>query len=195
MLELIASHFALTSEFVIYNNIAYVCGNNNEDLLKISKIFIVLALISVVGFTLKSSENGKSGGLAEASESTIANNAEINSEIELLEYVDRGKMVASWYGPRFHGRKTANGEIFDQEAFTAAHKKMKFGTLLKLTNPNNEKSIIVRINDRGPYIPGRELDLSRAAAEELGMLDKGVAKLDIEQITLKGTNFPVITIN
>lgn len=195
MLELIASHFALTSEFVIYNNFAYVCGNNNEDLLKISKIFIVLALISVVGFTLKSSENGKSGGLAEASESTIANNAEINSEIELLEYVDRGKMVASWYGPRFHGRKTANGEIFDQEAFTAAHKKMKFGTLLKLTNPNNEKSIIVRINDRGPYIPGRELDLSRAAAEELGMLDKGVAKLDIEQITLKGTNFPVITIN
>lgn len=170
-------------------------ANNNEDLLKISKIFIVLALISVVGFTLKSSENGKSGGLAETSESAIASNAEINSEIELLEYVDRGKMVASWYGPRFHGRKTANGEIFDQEAFTAAHKKMKFGTLLKLTNPNNEKSIIVRINDRGPYIPGRELDLSRAAAEELGMLDKGVAKLDIEQITLKGTNFPVITIN
>ena len=104
-------------------------------------------------------------------------------------------MVASWYGPRFHGRKTANGEVFDQEAFTAAHKQIKFGTLLRLTNPNNEKSIIVRINDRGPYIRGRELDLSKAAAEELGILEKGVARLDIEQITLKGTNFPVITLN
>jgi rare lipoprotein A len=163
--------------------------------LKISKIFIVLALISVVGFTLKSNESGNSSEPAEVSEPAITSNTEINSEIELLEYVDRGQMVASWYGPRFHGRKTANGEIFDQEAFTAAHKKMKFGTLLKLTNPVNEKSIIVRINDRGPYIPGRELDLSRAAAEELGMLEKGVTKLDIEQITLKGTNFPVITIN
>lgn len=149
----------------------------------------------MVGFTLKSNESGNSGGSAETSEPAIISNSEINSEIELLEYVDRGQMVASWYGPRFHGRKTANGEIFDQEAFTAAHKKMKFGTLLKLTNPVNEKSIIVRINDRGPYIPGRELDLSRAAAEELGMLEKGVTKLDIEQITLKGINFPVITIN
>ncbi|NWF87851.1 MAG: septal ring lytic transglycosylase RlpA family protein [Ignavibacteriaceae bacterium] len=104
-------------------------------------------------------------------------------------------MIASWYGPRFHGRKTANGEIFDQGAFTAAHKKFRFGTLLRVTNPNNEKTIIVRINDRGPFKRGRELDLSKAAATELGILERGVAKLNIEQITLKSSNFPIISLN
>lgn len=163
--------------------------------MRITKIFIVLALISVVGFTLNSTESKKTENSAINEEIASLNDSEVNSAIELLEYVDRGKMVASWYGPRFHGRKTANGEIFDQEAFTAAHKKFRFGTLLRLTNPNNEKSIIVRINDRGPYIKGRELDLSKAAADELGILERGVAKLDIEQVTLKGTNFPVITLN
>ena len=180
---------------MIYNKYHYVCVEQIEVLLRISKIFIVLALISVVGFTINSSESSKSESSSTSKETALINNSEIDSEIELLEYVDRGKMVASWYGPRFHGRKTANGEVFDQEAFTAAHKQIKFGTLLRLTNPNNEKSIIVRINDRGPYIRGRELDLSKAAAEELGILEKGVARLDIEQITLKGTNFPVITLN
>ena len=163
--------------------------------MKISKILIVLALISVVGFTLDSPESKKFEGSVINEEIASLNNSEVNSSIDLLEYVDRGKMVASWYGPRFHGRKTANGEIFDQQAFTAAHKKFRFGTLLRLTNPNSEKSIIVRINDRGPFIRGRELDLSKAAATELGIIERGVAKLNIEQVTLKGTNFPVITLN
>jgi len=163
--------------------------------LKISKILIVLALISVVGFTLDSPESKKFEGSVINEEIASLNNSEVNSSIDLLEYVDRGKMVASWYGPRFHGRKTANGEIFDQLAFTAAHKKFRFGTLLRLTNPNNERSIVVRINDRGPFIKGRELDLSKAAATELGIIERGVAKLNIEQVTLKGTNFPVITLN
>jgi rare lipoprotein A len=104
-------------------------------------------------------------------------------------------MRASWYGPRFHGRLTANGEIYDQMAFTAAHKKMKFGTLLRITNPKNNKSVVVRINDRGPYIPGRQLDLSKAAAMEIDMIKKGVAKLQVEEITLKGMNLPVVTLN
>lgn len=163
--------------------------------MKISKILIVLALISVVGFTLDSPESKKFEGSVINEEIASLNNSEVNSSIDLLEYVDRGKMVASWYGPRFHGRKTANGEIFDQLAFTAAHKKFRFGTLLRLTNPNNERSIVVRINDRGPFIKGRELDLSKAAATELGIIERGVAKLNIEQVTLKGTNFPVITLN
>jgi len=163
--------------------------------LRISKVIIVLALISVVGFVLNPKEGDSSENSAINEELTSTYNSEVNSQIELIEYTDRGKMVASWYGPRFHGRKTANGEIFDQEAFTAAHKKFRFGTILRLTNPNNEKSIIVRINDRGPYIKGRELDLSKAAALELDILERGVAKLDIEQVTLKGTNFPVITLN
>ena len=163
--------------------------------MRISKIFIVLALISVVGFTINSNEGKKPESSAISEELALLNSSEISSQIELLEYVDRGKMVASWYGPRFHGRKTANGEIFDQQAFTAAHKKFRFGTLLRLTNPGNERSIIVRVNDRGPYIRGRELDLSKAAATELGILERGVAKLNIEQVSLKGANFPVITLN
>lgn len=163
--------------------------------MKITKIFIVLALISVVGFTIESNESKSTVNKSSNEENLLLDNSEVNSTIELLEYVDRGMMVASWYGPRFHGRKTANGEIFDQLAFTAAHKKFRFGTLLRLTNPNNEKAIIVRINDRGPFIRGRELDLSKAAATELGILERGVAKLNIEQVTLKGSNFPVITLN
>lgn len=182
--------------FVIDLKKSYFCPvNNYEVLLKITKIFIVLALISVVGFTLDSGEDNKSETAATKEEIASENDSEINSSIELLEYVDRGVMVASWYGPRFHGRKTANGEIFNQLAFTAAHKKFKFGTLLRLTNPNTEKSIIVRINDRGPFMRGRELDLSKAAAVELGILERGVAKLNTELVTLKGTNFPVITLN
>ena len=163
--------------------------------MRITKIFIVLALISVVGFTLESNESKDIGKSTNNEEVTVLNSYEVNSPIELLEYVDRGTMVASWYGPRFHGRKTANGEIFDQQALTAAHKKFRFGTLLRLTNPKNEKSIVVRINDRGPFMKGRELDLSKAAAAELGILERGVAKLNIEQVALKGTNFPVITLN
>ena len=81
-------------------------------------------------------------------------------------------MKASWYGPKFHGKFTANGEVYDQMALTAAHKYLSFGTLLKITNPKNGKSVIVRINDRGPYIEGRELDLSKGAAIELGILGK-----------------------
>lgn len=152
-------------------------------------------MISVVGFTISSNESKSSENLSNRESVSLTSNSEIYESIELLEYVDRGTMVASWYGPRFHGRKTANGEIFDQQAFTAAHKKLRFGTLLRITNPNTEKSIIVRINDRGPYIRGRELDLSKAAAHELGIVEKGVAKLNIEQVTLKGVNFPVITLN
>src|SRR5665811_923064 len=169
---------------VIYNKHWYVrCVNNHEVLLRISKIFIVLALISVVGFTINSNEGKSPESSVTNEELALLSNSEFNSQIELLEYVDRGKIVASWYGPRFNGRKTANGETFDQQAFTAAHKKFRFGTLLRLTNPNNERSIIVRINDRGPYIRGRELDLSKAAANELGIIERGVAKLNIEQVT------------
>ena len=148
--------------------------------MRISKIFIVLALISVVGFTINSNEGKNPESSVISEELALLSNSEVNSQIELLEYVDRGKIVASWYGPRFHGRKTANGEIFDQQAYTAAHKKFRFGTLLRLTNPNNEKSIIVRINDRGPYIRGRELDLSKAAASELGIIQRDAHLQDPE---------------
>ncbi len=101
-------------------------------------------------------------------------------------------MKASWYGPRFHGRLTANGEIYDQMGYTAAHKNLPFGTLLRLTNPKNHKSIVVRINDRGPYIPGRKIDLSKKAAIELGTYKKGVVKLKVEKIKIIGINSPIM---
>ena len=104
-------------------------------------------------------------------------------------------MKASWYGPRFHGKKTANGEVYDQMAFTAAHKSLPFGTLLKLTNPRNGKSVVVRINDRGPYIPGRQLDLSKGAAIQLGVMKNGVSRLKVEEITLNGIDNPLVLAN
>ncbi|HQA60443.1 MAG: septal ring lytic transglycosylase RlpA family protein [Tepidanaerobacteraceae bacterium] len=81
---------------------------------------------------------------------------------------------ASWYGPNFHGKLTANGEIFDQNALTAAHRELPFGTKVLVTNLENGKSTLVTINDRGPYIQGRHIDLSRAAAKEVGMIEAGV---------------------
>jgi rare lipoprotein A (peptidoglycan hydrolase) len=88
---------------------------------------------------------------------------------------------ASWYGPGFHGRRTASGERFDTHDFTAAHKTLPFGTLLKVTNLENNLFTIVRINDRGPFIRGRIIDLSKAAKNEIGM--GGTATVRIEQIT------------
>lgn len=85
---------------------------------------------------------------------------------------------ASWYGPGFHGNLTANGEVYDQYAMTAAHKTLPFGTRLRVTNVANGRSIVVRINDRGPFIPGRDLDLSRAGADALGFA--GVATVRVE---------------
>ncbi len=82
--------------------------------------------------------------------------------------------MASWYGPHFHGRQTANGEIFDENALTAAHKTLPFNTQLKVTNRMNGQSVVVRINDRGPYIGQRSLDLSKAAAHCLGSTQDGV---------------------
>ena len=87
---------------------------------------------------------------------------------------------ASWYGPGFHGKKTASGEVYDQNAMTAAHKTLPFGTNLRVTNTANGRSVVVRVNDRGPFVAGRDLDLSRAAAQQLGF--DGVATVRIEQL-------------
>lgn len=86
--------------------------------------------------------------------------------------IERG--VASWYGERHHGRRTASGETFDMNALTAAHKTLPFGTRVRVQNPANGQSVVVRINDRGPFTPGRVIDLSRAAAERIGLLRVGV---------------------
>ena len=88
--------------------------------------------------------------------------------------------VASWYGPGFHGNRSASGERYNQNALTAAHRSLPFGTKVRVTNLNNGRSVVVRINDRGPYVRGRAIDLSAAAARSLGMIQSGVAPVQIE---------------
>ena len=82
--------------------------------------------------------------------------------------------LASWYGGKFQGRLTSSGEVFDTNLFTAAHKTLPFGTLVRVTNLASGLSTVVRINDRGPFIEGRIIDLSKGAAEKLGMIQRGV---------------------
>ena len=89
---------------------------------------------------------------------------------------------ASWYGPGFHGRQTANGETFNQNALTAAHPSLPFGTEVRVTYASTGESVIVRINDRGPYAHGRVIDLSREAADEIGLLNAGVGKVRLEVV-------------
>lgn len=89
---------------------------------------------------------------------------------------------ASWYGPRFYGRKTASGEVFTKTQLTAAHRTLPFGTKLRVTNQTTGKSVIVKVNDRGPFHKNRIIDLSHAAASKLGMISDGVCKVTIEKI-------------
>jgi len=94
------------------------------------------------------------------------------------EWVQQGPV--SWYGPGFHGRRTANGEIFDTHDLTMAHRSLEFGSQVRVTNLENGRNVVVRVNDRGPYVRGRVADLSQAAASELGFVDDGVVKARIE---------------
>ncbi len=87
---------------------------------------------------------------------------------------------ASWYGPGFHGRRTASGETFNTNAMTAAHRTLPFGTKVKVVNKKTGKSVVVRINDRGPYAHGRVIDLSKASAQALGI--SGVGSVTLAQL-------------
>ena len=95
-------------------------------------------------------------------------------------WTQNGKV--SWYGPGFHGRQTANGEIFDTNEMTMAHRSLAFGSKVRVTNLDNGRSIVVRVNDRGPYVGGRIADLSHAAASRLGFVEDGVVRARIELI-------------
>jgi len=109
----------------------------------------------------------------------------LDMSISFAGFTSLGRMKTSWYGAKFHGKTTANGEVFDQLGLTAAHRNLPFGTLLKLTNSNNERSVVVRINDRGPFVKSRDLDISQAAADSLGITSKGVAKIYVDKILIK----------
>ncbi len=95
-------------------------------------------------------------------------------------YTEEG--LASWYGKKFQGKKTASGEKFNMRKLTAAHRTLPFGTRVKVTRIENGKSVVVKINDRGPFVEGRIIDLSKAAAKKLDMINTGVARVRIKVV-------------
>jgi rare lipoprotein A len=110
-----------------------------------------------------------------------------NPAAPVLRELERGQ--ASWYGPRFHGRRTASGERYDQHALTAAHKTLPFGTLVRVRSLVTGKEVDVRVTDRGPFVRGRIIDVSRAAAEALGMTGLGVKQVSLH-VAASGSSLP-----
>ena len=104
-------------------------------------------------------------------------------ENEEGEAIETG--IASWYGPNFHGKLTANGEVYDMYELTAAHKTLPFNSIVRVVNLSNRKSVIVRINDRGPFIKNRIIDLSKRAAEEIDMIQVGFSEVEIRLLSAK----------
>ena len=112
----------------------------------------------------------------------------LNGEAAVKEnsgYKNKSKIgIASWYGKRFHDRKTASGKNFNMYNHTAAHRSLPLGTKVRVVNLKNGKNIVVDINDRGPYIKGRMIDLSYAAAKSIGIISDGIAKVKVEVISI-----------
>jgi rare lipoprotein A len=122
------------------------------------------------------SSDGNSSGT-----SPLANAKPITAGPDVRDFEQQGR--ASWYGRDFHGRKTASGERYDMHALTAAHRTLPLASWVRVTNEANQKSVVVKINDRGPYARGRVIDLSYAAAAVLGMRGAGVGKVKIEGLS------------
>lgn len=101
---------------------------------------------------------------------------------------DSASGIASWYGPKFHGKKTSNGEIYNMYSMTAAHKTLPMNTILRVTNLQNSRQAIVRINDRGPFVNNRIIDLSKSAAAQIDMLKKGTAPVKLEVLGFANKN-------
>jgi rare lipoprotein A len=155
-------------------------------------VFVLVSSLLQGGIVLPGSSVGVKAQSAEAA--TIDDSAvptknkrvqgkaprQANSRETSKKKVIRGQ--ASWYGPGFHGKKTASGEIFDQSRLTAAHKTLPLGTKAKVTNLENGNTVEVEINDRGPYVGQRVIDLSRAAANALGFVESGLTLVRIEPL-------------
>lgn len=109
-----------------------------------------------------------------------------------LEYKKSFKGLASFYGKEFNGKTTANGDVFNSRYYTCAHRTLPFGTLIEIENPRNGKKVIVKVNDRGPFIGQRVIDLSREAARKLGLIQHGVSDIKAK-ILKKRKGFDIIT--
>ena len=137
-------------------------------------MFRWLMIISLLSISCSNSPRYRTGSLPEK-----------KGQIPLATKGKHAKVlygVSSYYGEDFHGKLTANGEVYDMYGITAAHKTLPLNTIVRVTNMENDKSIIVRINDRGPFIPGRILDCSYGAALKLGFIAQGTTKVKIEVI-------------
>ena len=117
-----------------------------------------------------------------ASGSSRAGNPEARATVARMKSATPETGIASFYGQKYHGRQTANGETFNMNDLTAAHPRLAFGTRVKVTHLANNLSVTVRINDRGPFVKGRVIDLSQAAASELQMIQTGLAEVKIEVV-------------
>lgn len=104
----------------------------------------------------------------------------------------RAEGVASWYGEPYHGRLTANGEVFDMHALTAAHPTLPLPSVVRVTDLDNGRSLVLRVNDRGPFVDGRLIDLSFAAARELGFVDEGLARVRVTLLGIAALDDPPI---
>ncbi len=119
--------------------------------------------------------------------SQVSNDEDVLERLTAVASNSVGKFkqtgLASWYGRKFHGRKTASGETFDMNALTAAHRSLPLNCYVKVTNKNNGKSVVVKVNDRGPFHGKRVMDLSYGAAKQLGITSKGVGNVSIERVS------------
>lgn len=146
-----------------------------------AKVFIIaLLLLSLSACSLTSTRASRSGA-KQSGKSYVINGKRYYILPSAEGFKEKGQ--ASWYGEPFHGRKTANGETYDMNKISAAHKTLPLNTWVEVKNLDNNKTLALRVNDRGPFIDGRIIDLSRAAAEEIGMLKAGVARVSIRAIT------------
>ncbi|MEX0895068.1 MAG: septal ring lytic transglycosylase RlpA family protein [Balneolaceae bacterium] len=133
--------------------------------MRVSRFLEVIFLYTLVGLLISSC------GTVRSTESVRTGEADDGSMTMI------GAGVASWYGPKFHGRPTANGERYDMDGFTAAHKTLPFNTVVRVVNQDNGNVVDVRINDRGPYVGNRIIDLSRRAAREIKMIQPGTSNV------------------
>jgi rare lipoprotein A len=149
------------------------CATEQIEKIQISKVELVSKSVTDSWFHPSSKDEQKSAASKEASQQE-------NQSSGITHYLKKG--IASWYGPHFHGKKTANGEIFNMYAMTAASKTLPIPSYARVTNLENKRSVIVRINDRGPYHGNRVLDLSYIAAKKLGIHKTGTGMVEIKPL-------------
>ena len=148
--------------------------------MKIKFLILILPIFLLTGCFFSSPKTPtKKSGQATMRPYTINGKTYYPTQVKVGQK-ERGN--ASWYGPNFHGKSTSNGERYNMYAMTAAHKTYPMNTMVKVKSLENDKSIIVRINDRGPFVSGRIIDLSKEAAKRMDMLRKGTMKVEIEVV-------------